>query len=180
MAVESLQLHILKAITTHLQGITTANDYAYDLSAAVFRGRLLYGDDVPVPMVSIVEHLQGDITNDVAGEGNIERTETWVLLVQGITKNDVLNPTDDTYNLKAAVEHRLARAIHQTKGDPTYPDEYFFGLKGLKIITGITIGPGVVSPPRQGISERAFFYLPVGVGLATDISDPWVTIDPVP
>lgn len=175
MAVESIQLHILKAITTHLQGIEPL-DYDFDLSESVFRGRLLYGAESPDTMVSIVEHLQGDITTDVAGENQIERAETWLLLIQGIAKNDVLNPTDAVYNLKAAVEHRLARTIHQTRGDPTYPSEYFFGLKSLKVITGITIGPGVVSPPRQGISERAFFYMPIGIGLAMDISEPWVTI----
>jgi hypothetical protein len=173
---DSIQLHILKAITIHLQGVTPANDYDFDLSAAVFRGRLLYGDDVPLPMVSIVEHLQGDITTDTAGENQIERTETWILLVQGITRNAIENPTDETYNLKAAVEHRLARTIKMNaKGDPEFPDEYFFGLRSLKAITGLTIGPGIVSPPREGISSRAFFYLPLGVGLATDISNPYAS-----
>lgn len=172
---DSIQLTILKAITTHLQGVTPANGYDFDLSAAVFRGRLLYGAEAPDEMVSIVEHLSGDVTADVAGENNIERSETWILLVQGVTKNDVENPTDATYNLKAAVEHRLARTILQDyKGQPAYPSEYFFGLKSLKVITGITIGPGVVSPPRQGISEKAFFYLPLGIGLATNISEPFV------
>lgn len=172
---ESLKLHTLKAVTTQIEGVTPANDYDFDLTGAVFRGRLLYGEEVPDTMVSIVEHLQGDITTDTAGENNIERTETWILLVQGIAKNDVLNPTDALYNLMAAVEHRLARTIlMDRKGNPAFPDEYFFGLSSLKIITGLTIGPGIVSPPRQGISEKAFFYLPLGVGLATNISEPWV------
>lgn len=172
---DSIQLAILRAIVTHLQGITATNDYVFDLSDSVFRGRPLYGDDVPEEMVSIVEHLQGDITTDVAGEEAIERTETWILLVQGITKNDILNPTDQTYLLKAAVEHRLARAIKKNRyGDPEFPTEFYFGLKSLGVIEKITIGPGIVSPPRQGISDKAFFYLPLGIGLATDISNPYV------
>lgn len=172
---ESLKLHTLKAITAHIEGVTPLNNYDFDLTDAVFRGRLLYGEEVPDTMVSIVEHLQGDVTTDTAGENSIERTETWILLVQGIAKNSVLNPTDDLYNLMAAVEHRLARTIlMDRKGNPAFPDEYFFGLKSLNIITGLTIGPGIVSPPRQGISEKAFFYLPLGVGLATNISEPWV------
>jgi hypothetical protein len=171
---DSIQLTVLKAITSHLQGITPINGYNFDLSEAVFRGRLLYGEEAPDTMVSIVEHLQGDITTDTAGEENVERIETWILLVQGIAKNDPLNPTDDLYNLKAAVEHRLARAmVRNNYGDPTYPDEYYFGLASMKTITGLTIGPGIVSPPRQGISEKAFFYLPLGVGLAIDISSPF-------
>jgi hypothetical protein len=135
----------------------------------------LYGDDVPDEMVSIVEHLQGDIATDTAGEENIERAETWILLVQGITKNDIDNPLDNTYNLKAAVEHRLARLILRNRyGDPEFPTEFFLGVKSWNVITGITIGPGIVSPPRQGISEKAFFYLPLGIGLALNISEPFV------
>lgn len=173
---DSIQLTILKAITTHLQGITAANGYAFELSSAVFRGRLLYGEESPTEFLSIVEHLQGDITTATAGENAVEREETWILLVQGIAKNDALNPTDNLYNMKAAVEHRLARTILMDhRGDPAFPSEYFFGLKSMKNITGLTIGPGIVSPPRQGISEKAFFYLPLGVGLATNISEPFAS-----
>lgn len=172
---DSIQLAILKAITAHLEGITALNGYDFDLSAAVYRGRLLLGDEAADDLVVINEHLQGDITTDVAGEENIESTQTWVLLVQGKTKNDPVNPTDRVYQLKASVEHRLARAIKRNHyGNPEFPSEYYFGLKDLKAITGLTIGPGVVSPPREGISERAFFYLPIGVGLALDISNPFV------
>lgn len=173
---ESIQLHILKAISAHIEGVIPANGYDFDLTDAVFRGRLLYGEESPETMISIVENLQGDITTDTAGENQVERTETWILFVQGIAKkDDAANPTDIVYNLKASVEHRLARAIKQNQyGDPEFPLEYFFGLRDLKVITGLTIGPGIVSPPRQGISDKAFFYLPLGVGLATNISEPWV------
>lgn len=170
---ESIQLALLKRLCTHIEGVTPDNDYDFDLTGSVFRGRRLYGDNVPDTMVSVVEHLQGDITTDVAGENNIKSTQTWILLVQGITKNDPKNPTDLTYNLKAAVEHRLSRLIEQEAGDPKYPDEYFLGVKSWKVIVGMTIGPGIVSPPREGISEKAFFYLPLGIQLALDITSPF-------
>jgi len=172
---DSIQLDILKRLTTHLEGITLANGYEFDLSSSVFRGRLLYGENDTLPFVSIVEHLQGDITTATAGENEVERVETWILLVQGMTKNDVRNPTDETYQLKASVEQQLSRLILQDHyGNPQYPSEYFFGLYGQGVITGLTIGPGIVSPPREGICERAFFYLPLGVGLALNISEPFV------
>lgn len=172
---DSIQLGLLKLLTTHIEGITPLNGYDFDLTGGVFRNRLLFGDDVPDTMVSVVEHLQGDITTDVAGEENIERAETWILLVQGIAKNDLLNPLDNLYNLKASVEHRLARLIKRNNyGDPEFPSEYYLGVKDWQVITGITIGPGIVSPARQGISEKAFFYLPLGIGLALDISSPFV------
>lgn len=176
---DSIQLGILKLLTTHIEGVTPANDYDFDLTGAVFRSRLLYGDDVPETMVSIVEHLQGDITTDVAGEENIESVQTWILLVQGIAKNEIANPLDNLYNLKASVEHRLARLIlRDTKGNPTYPNEFWLGIRSWKVITGFTIGPGIVSPPREGISSKAFFYMPIGVGLALNISEPFVPVVP--
>lgn len=174
---DSIQLDILKRLTAHLEGVTPANDYEFDLSSAVFRGKLLYGDESPDTMVSIVEHLQGDITTDQAGEEGIETTQTWVLLVQGWTRNDPKNPTDGAYNLKAAVEHRLARLIlRNSKGDPAYPDEFYLGLWRAGNIMSLTIGPGIVSPPREGISTKAFFYLPLGVGLALNISEPYTPV----
>lgn len=176
---DSIQLAILKLLTTHLEGITPANGYDFDMEGGVFRNRLLYGDDLPEQAISIVEHLQGDITSDVAGEENIETLQTWVLLVQGIARNSVLNPLDNLYNLKAATEHRLARLIlRNTKGDPTYPNEFWLGIRDWKVLTRLTIGPGIVSPPREGISTKAFFYLPLGVGLALNISEPFEPVVP--
>jgi hypothetical protein len=175
---DSWQLTILKALTQHLQGITPTNGYDFDMADKVFRGRLVYGDDDPLPLISIVEHLSADVSVDVAGENNIARHETWVLLIQGWVVHASDNPTDDAYNLKAAVEHRLARLIlmNPATGDPMYPSEYFLGLKSLRVITGMTIGPGVVSTaarPDGATSARAFFYLPLGIGLATNISEPF-------
>jgi hypothetical protein len=171
----SRQLDLLIRLTTHFEGITPANGYSFDLTGKVFRGRLVFGADDPDPVVSIVEHLSADISVDVAGENRISRAETWVLLVQGWIRIIDEHPTDEAYNLKAAVEHRLARCIQTNgQGQPLYPDEYFLGLN-RQGVTGITIGPGVVSAPvRPDASQRAFFYLPVGIGWAADVSDPFV------
>jgi hypothetical protein len=172
---DSRQLDILKRLTAHLQGITIDNGYEFEMSQAVFRGRMVYGEDDPVPMISIVEHLTADIAVETAGENDIMRQDNWVLLVQGWLSHEPDCPTDEAYQLKAATEHRLARLIKidQSTGEPLYPDEYLLGIKDT--ITGISIGPGVVSVAiREGASAKAFFYLPVGISLAIDISDPFV------
>lgn len=172
---DSRQLDILKKLTVHIQGVTYDNGYDFDLSQSVFRGRMIYGDSDPLPMVSIVEHLSADVSVDVAGENNIMQQPLWVLLVQGWLAHDPDNPTDIAYQLKASVEHRLARLIkmNPSNGDPLYPDEYLLGI--VDTITGIAIGPGVVSVSlRAEASARAFFYLPVGISLALDVSDPFV------
>jgi hypothetical protein len=167
------QLDLMIKLTTHLEGITPTNGYDFDLTGKVFRGRLVFGADDPDPVVSIMEHLSADVTIDPVGENRIARHETWVLLVQGWIKITDEYPTDLCYNLKAAVEHRLARCIQTNgRGEPLYPDEYFLGRGN---VTGITVGPGVVSAPvRPDASLRAFFYLPVGIGWASDVSDPFV------
>jgi hypothetical protein len=171
---ESRQLDILKRLTAHLQGITPANGYDFDLSQSVFRGRLIFGDDDPSPLVSIVEHLTADVNVSTTEENQVLRFETWVLLVQGWILYDVAHPTDDAYQLKASVEKRLGECIKQNdQGYPAFPDAYFLGYK--KGITGMSIGPGVVSVAiRQEASSRAFFYLPLGIGLATDVSNPFL------
>lgn len=173
---DSWQLAILKAMTTHLQGITVINGYDFDMADSVFRGRLIYGDDDPSPMISIVEHLSADVTVGTAGENRIAREETWVLLVQGWLTHKPDNPTDDAYNLKAAVEKRLSECIEQdAQGNPKFPSVYMLGFH-KKVITGMAIGPGVVSVAlRAEASNKAFFYLPVGIGLATLISEPFET-----
>jgi hypothetical protein len=171
----SRQLDFLMRLTSHLEGIVPANGYDFDLAGKVFRGRLVFGADDPDPVISVVEHLSADVTVDTAGENRCERSETWVLLVQGWVRVIDEHPTDPVYNLKAATEHRLARCISlNNQGQPQYPDEYFLGLH-RRNVTGLTIGPGVVSAPvRPEASTRAFFYLPLGVGWASDVSDPYV------
>lgn len=171
---DSRQLDILKRLTAHLEGISFDNGYEFDLAGRVFRGRMVYGADDPVPMLSILEHLQPDIQLSFAGHNNIARQETWVLLIQGWVENQPDNPTDLAYQLKASVEKRLSELIVMgVDGYPVFPDAYLLGTE--QTITGIAVGPGVVSGPRE-ISAMAFFYLPLGIGLAMDISDPFVGV----
>lgn len=166
---DSYRLAVLKRLTTHLQGITPANGYEYDLSpdapfpkGKVFRGRTIFGQDDPVPLVSILESPRSD-AGQFAGENGYQRSEGWGLMIQGWAADDVDNPTDPAYGLMEAVEHRLSRIIAQdaSSGMAVYPDEYMLG----KTISSLTVLPGVVRPPMAEVSAKAFFYLPVRIGL---------------
>ena len=170
---DSKQLAILKAITTHLAGMTIAGGYGYDLSGRVFRGRAVYGDEMPLPSVSILEAPRPDESPRPYGPERARRVEDWVLLVQGWVQDDKVNPTDPAYDLKAWVEQRMAEivAIDDRNGRPLYPSAYRLG--GL--IAEMSIGPGVVSPPRQNVSAKAFFYLPVVVKAAFTPLAPFVS-----
>lgn len=163
------QLLILKRLSTWLEGITPANGYEYDLTGAVFRGRSVFGSETPVPCLSLLEAPKPEVAIGAA-ENDVLSAGEWILLLQGWAPDDVQNPTDPAYQLKAAVEMRLSDII-RTKpgmGTPAVPEAYFLG--GL--ITGLGIGPGVVRPADQ-VSSRAFFYIPLRISLVIDVRNPF-------
>lgn len=163
----SKRLDILKALSQHLKGIDGVSPYEHNLQAAIFRGRTVYGDGYPVPMVSVIEGKAADYGN-YADENQSVRKDSWLLLIQGWVEDDVVNPTDPAYGLMADVELRLSDIVAQENGRAKFPGVYM--LNGL--ISSLTVAQGVVRPPEDGVSSKAFFYLPVLVGLKSDITKP--------
>lgn len=170
------QLQIMQRLTAHLEKIS-ADFYPdfgfpedFNLAGAVFRGRTTLGPSDPYPALTILE-APNPKTGAPASENNRKRHEDWVLLIQGFVRDDAENPTDPAYELKAITEFHLARliAIREQDGEPLFPDEYLLG----KLLTGLTIGQGVVRPPEVQVSPKAFFYIPVTVKLVTDPTKPY-------
>lgn len=174
---DSKQLDILKRLTAHLAGITPANGYEFDMTNKVFRGRLFYGEDDPIPMLSILENPDADVTvPNAVGQTKVVGFRTWSLLIQGWTTLDPDNPLDSCYQLKAAVEERLSRLIVKSSSTylPLYPSEYLLGLAQENVTNGLVVGHGLVSPPTEVVSYPSFF-IPVGLGLKIDYVQPFVT-----
>lgn len=169
----SRQLDILRALTTHLEGINPENGYDYDMRGRVFRGRAEFGDDTPLPHLSILEAPRPDAEPVVGGHERAFMSEDWTLLLQGWVDDDKTNPTDPAYELKAAVELRLSDlvAIREANGLPLVPSAYRLGNR----LSHIAIGPGMVSPPRPNISAKAFFYLPIVLKIASSPTAPFTT-----
>lgn len=165
---ESKRLLILKALTEHLKGINGIDPYTFDVSNAVFRGRDIFGEGSPVPMLSLLEGKATDYGN-YADESQTVRKDSWLLLLQGWVNDDVVNPTDPAYDLLADVELRLSdiNAV-DGQGRPKFEGIYLLG--GL--ISSLTVAQPVVRPPEGGLSSKAFFYLPLLVGLKSDITNP--------
>lgn len=164
------KLRVLRALTELIQGITSANGYVYDLSAAVFRGRLVFGESDPMPCVTILETLRPDANPGRAGAQRAGQIEMWDVLVQGFAKVDPLNPTDALYLLSASVQHRMARIVQTDRiGNGIYPEHYLLG----KLVAGAAIGPGVVraATPQTGGTEC--MYIPCTFEIATTVTDPW-------
>lgn len=180
MRPDSKQLQILKALTTHLEGInpttvdpdgaTPGDVYDLDLRGKVKRGRTVFGVEQLVPFIAILEkHVPNPLV--AVGYERVKRKEDWDLLLQGFVEDDKDNPFDPAYDFKAVVEHRLSQIVQLTQGDgkPAFPNVYMLG--GL--ITDLTIGQGIVSPPKEGVSAKAFFYMPVRLCIVTDVTNPF-------
>lgn len=166
----SKRLEILKALTDHLKGITPANGYTHNLSNSVFRGRERFGDNHKqyLPMISILEPKAPEFGMP-ANEEQTVRKDDWILLIQGWAKDDPLNPTDPAYLLVAEVEKRLSDIIAlNDRGQPIDKQSYRLGNK----IATLVLAAPIVRPPEDGLSDAAFFYLPIRIGHKVDIRNP--------
>lgn len=168
---DSRQLDILKALTTHLEGMTVAGGYGFNMAGHVFRGVALWGAELPLPALGIIEAPVPDERPRTAGHERAYRAEDWTILVQGWVEDDDVHPTDPAYELKAYVEKRLSEivAINEKTGLPTFPLAYRLGGR----INQLTIGPGVVRPAQEKVSAKAFFYLPLVLNIAVTPTAPF-------
>jgi len=169
---DHLRLQILKALTTHLEGIYPDNDeeYTHDLRGRVFRGRNRFGaQEGRTAMLSLLEAKSVEFGN-FADEEKSYRKDTWVILLQGWAEDDAQNPTDPVYALLGDVERRLSDivAVQEGSNAPKWPGVYNLG--GL--IAGMALSQPIVRPPEDGLSDRAFFYMPVQITLASNIKQP--------
>ncbi|ASW27258.1 hypothetical protein L6P55_23910 [Klebsiella pneumoniae] len=166
----SKRLDVLKALTDFLEGISPDNGYPYDFRGKVYRGRDRFGAEyvAKMPFLSILEAKATDY-GKFANEEQTVRMDDWVLLVQGWCADDARNPTDPIYDIVAVVEKRLSMLISKDEnGNPEFPGVY--RLKGM--IATLTLAQPVVRPPEEGLSDTAFFFLPIRVGLKVDIRNP--------
>ena len=166
---DPLKLQVLKRLTTHLEGIEWQDPESDEttLQGRVFRGRTRFGENEPGTFLSLLEAPRPDSGRE-GGENNASRHYEWSLLLQGWTYDDPKNPSDPAYFLQEAVRLRLEMIVAERSGGMgggLYPDIY--RLDGL--ITNLAISPGVVRPPTDGVSSKAFLYMPLLVGLATTV-----------
>ena len=162
---DPFRLRLLKNLTALLQTITPANGYSVDLSESVFRGRAVFGDDDPVPMVSILEAVKTVEALRMQPDG-IEQKGVWPLLIQGWTEDDIGgNPTDPSHYLMADVKKCITK--HRAEHARTYD---WLGMGGA--ITDIRYNGGVVRPPED-VSGKSFFWLLLDVELVEDLLNPY-------
>ncbi|MFC3724403.1 hypothetical protein [Neoaquamicrobium sediminum] len=139
-------------------------EVAYDggtMAGKSFRGRMLYSDDDPLPMLSV---LEPPIPLDVlfSKGDNPNSTGMWELLVQGFVKDDPENPTDPAHHLMATTKARLVQEKRRDRG------MNIFGMGGR--VVEMFIGQGSVRP-ADDVSHRAFFWLTLTLRLVENLED---------
>ena len=161
--VDPFRLRVLHALTALLETINPGNGAQFDLSQAVFRGRRYYGDNDPLPMLSILEPA---VPPELLATPDLATVDTgqWQILIQGFVKDDPENPSDPAYHLSAAVRQVLAIERRRT-------DYNFLGMSGK--VDSITIGQPVVRPADEDVSAKAYFYLSLTLGIVEDAADPY-------
>lgn len=168
MATEPLRLRILKKLTTILEGATFEYPYSGGtvntaLTGKVFRGRVIFGDSDPLPMLSILE-VPIPLDQVPSPPDSPYSTGRWELLVQGFVEDDPENPTDPSHWLMAETKRVLAEERKKNR------DFKLFDMG--KKVKNMWIGAGVVRPPDE-ISAKAYFWLNVTLELVEDLADPF-------
>jgi hypothetical protein len=162
------RLRVLDGVTNTLKSITIANGYKFDLADSVFRGRLIFGDNDPVPLVAVNEApLPESPTPARPASGTWEGP--WELMIQGWVDDDNLNPTDPAHFLMADVRRALAKErreqLRPGRGNN------MFGMGGRVI--DFQIGASLVRPAEEHVNELANFILSVTLQIAEDMNDPY-------
>lgn len=160
---DPLRLRILKALTAEFEQMTDANGES--MAGKVFRGRDHFGNDDPLPMISILEGVDEKAIAGTSAEmprGRSVQQSQWELLVQGFVEDDRYNPTDPGYRLLAIVKQKLAE-IRNVKDNILG-----FGPK----VADLTFSAGVVRPADE-VSDKTYFWLKVRMNVAEDHSDPY-------
>lgn len=160
---DPFRLKVLKALTTVLQGITPANGYEHDMSKSVFRGRIKYGKNDPLPMISI---LEAPIPLEVIRTAREYEMSSgpWELLIQGFIDDDLDNPSDPAHHLMAEVKAVLVKNKRADRGNN------ILGMGGR--VVEMTIGQGSVRPSDEA-SDKGFFWLTLTIRIVENLEEPY-------
>lgn len=146
------------------------------LSGKVFRGRNLFGDTDPMPMIAILETPIA-LDQIPSPKESPKSTGFWDISIQGFVKDDKKNPTDPAYYLAADVicvlakeKQRITTGRASSGRAPALLDMY--APNGKPAILDLQIGSPVCRPPDD-ISGKAYFWLAITLQLAENLEDPY-------
>jgi hypothetical protein len=168
---DPFRLRLLKAITDQLKTVTIANGYDNDLSdysdengilrERVFRGRTMFGESDPIPLVSILEdpRVPDGSSTGASGGKTISKLR---LLIQGFVSDDIAHPTDNAVYLSADCIEALVAA----KRDKTN----ILGMGGR--VTAMVCGTPVHRPADNEVSDTCYFLFGLTLTITEDLENP--------
>lgn len=163
---EPFRLRVQKALTAALEQIVPEGE-TQSLTGKVFRGRAIFGDNDPLPMISILESItERDLLNPPPAGRSVKTP--WELLVQGWTYDDFANPTDPAQHMLAQVKKRLTQL--RVEGIGPQGERNLLGL-GPRV-DNIVFSTGVVRPADE-VSSKAYFWLKVQIDIVENLLDPY-------
>lgn len=159
---ESLRKKVKIALSERLKVITSANGYSADVGQNVFRGRTLFGDDDPVPFISILEDPIGEDL-EFAPETGKTSQGPYVLMVQGFAKDDKENPTDTADDLLEDIK----TVLREVRGEAGHEKRIFQFPQQAPTVLNMEFGGGVVRPSDE-LSAKAYCWVRVTFDLMDD------------
>lgn len=157
------RLRVLRRLTQAIQQVNPDNGFHFDLRNKVFRGRIRYDQNDPIPMVSI---LEAPIPAEVAQTRGDHHGSTgpWELLIQGFADDDRQNPSDPAHHLMAEVKAVLIKEKKRDRGNN------ILEMDGR--VMEMFLGQGSVRPPEDTTAD-AFFWLTLTLRLAETLEEPY-------
>lgn len=166
---DPFRLRVHKALTVVLEG-AVYTDYrgtVTPMTGRVKRGRAVFGEETPVPLLSILESPIPQDPDRPPVRGTTFQGD-WELVVQGFVPDDEDNPTDPAHILMAEVKKVLAE--EKAKSNLEHGSTGILGFDGL--VDDLYIGPGVVRPPDE-LSDKAYFWLTLTLKVIEDYRAPY-------
>lgn len=174
---DSFRLRVMKGISAALKEITVDNAFIHDMgdfedsagrtAERVFRGRDFFGENDPLPMLSVLEDPRAPEPFN-GSTTSAKSQNTFRVLIQGFVKDDKQHPLDPAYALSAEVIQALVAAKQSSTG--------ILGLnKAMRApcVMGMSIGQPVHRPGRDEVSDHAYFLVGVTLMLAEDLEKPF-------
>jgi hypothetical protein len=169
---DPFRLRVMKALTTLIEAVEVdmlddQGEPVENLQGRVFRGREQFGENDPLPMISLLEPplaIEGLRTQ----ADNTNWTGEWDILIQGWVPDDKENPCDPAYTFAAHVRRAIAA---EKKKQPRGPNGADYLGQGLRV-EELRIGAPVVRP-ADFPSMNACFYLLITLKIVEDIHNPF-------
>ena len=188
VADDPFRLKIQKGLTAAFRQITTdADDLPASVDsflmtvATVGRGRLVYGSERALPLISILEEPFAYDEDLPPGEGR-SGIQPYELIVQGFdtvkwtgleseSEIDERHPTDDVHKMLADVKRRLsALKLDESERFGDKIGVFRFGTKYNSVVD-VSWDGGVVRPPEE-VGATANFWLRVRFNVSEDHGRP--------